>query len=86
MKCSDLYKIVVQFLQVEYQVEQCDLSERSNKECIDTKKAKMIIPRGGDIVYGSAHQHSAGIGSTLYGQVIIGYRLSFIIHVQRIYI
>ncbi|KAM0947139.1 putative stress up-regulated Nod 19 [Dioscorea sansibarensis] len=53
---------------VEYQVEPCDLSDRPNNRCIDIKKAKMIIPRGGDIVYGVAHQHSAGIGSTLYGQ------------------
>ncbi|KAJ0969274.1 hypothetical protein J5N97_022151 [Dioscorea zingiberensis] len=53
---------------VEYQVEPCDLSDRSNDECIYTKKAKMVIPRGGDIVYGVAHQHSGGIGSALYGQ------------------
>ncbi|XP_072999667.1 uncharacterized protein [Typha latifolia] len=30
--------------------------------------ARLVIPSGGDIVYGVAHQHTGGVGSALYGQ------------------
>lgn len=58
-------------MQVEYQVDPCDPEEVRNGECVHTKKASTAIPRGGDIVYGVAHQHSGGIGAALYGQVLL---------------
>uniref|UniRef100_A0A0D6QS66 Stress up-regulated Nod 19 n=1 Tax=Araucaria cunninghamii TaxID=56994 RepID=A0A0D6QS66_ARACU len=53
--------------QVEYDIAQCTAGSPSN-ECIDLHEAHMVIPKGGDVVYGVAHQHTGGIGSTLYGQ------------------
>jgi hypothetical protein len=53
---------------VEYEVKECNSEERLNGDCIDTKIARLVIPHGGDIVYGVAHQHSGGAGSALYGQ------------------
>jgi hypothetical protein len=53
---------------VEYQVEECSPQKRANNECIHVKTAKAVLPRGGDIVYGVAHQHSGGSGSSLHGQ------------------
>ncbi|KAL5223102.1 hypothetical protein ABZP36_027815 [Zizania latifolia] len=53
---------------VEYQVEECSPENRIRNECIDVKVTKQVLPRGGDIVYGAAHQHSGGIGASLHGQ------------------
>eukprot|EP00262_Sarcandra_glabra_P012344 TRINITY_DN315_c0_g1_i1.p1 TRINITY_DN315_c0_g1~~TRINITY_DN315_c0_g1_i1.p1 ORF type:complete len:461 (+),score=59.37 TRINITY_DN315_c0_g1_i1:252-1634(+) len=53
---------------VEYEIERCSAADLANGRCIDTKKTSVVIPRGGDVIYGVAHQHSGGIGSTLYGQ------------------
>ncbi|KAF3790464.1 hypothetical protein EJ110_NYTH16481 [Nymphaea thermarum] len=53
--------------QVEYTVEPCDKVEMING-CIDSRRETMVIPRGGDVIYGVAHQHTGGIGSALYGQ------------------
>jgi hypothetical protein len=37
---------------------------------------------GGYVIYGVAHQHSGGIGSTLYGQVICNsYNLQLFINI-----
>lgn len=57
------------FTQVEYEIKACKESE--NGDCVDAKRTKVVIPKGGEIVYGVAHQHSAGIGAALYGQVRI---------------
>ncbi|KAL3512050.1 hypothetical protein ACH5RR_024767 [Cinchona calisaya] len=35
---------------------------------INTKSVSIILPTGGNVVYGVAHQHTGGIGSTLYGE------------------
>lgn len=53
---------------VEYEVKACGLEGKVNGECLDNKKARLVIPNGGDIIYGVAHQHSGGVGSALYGQ------------------
>ncbi|EHA8590125.1 hypothetical protein COCNU_scaffold015211G000010 [Cocos nucifera] len=53
---------------VEYEVKACGLEGKAKGECLDAKKARLVIPNGGDIVYGVAHQHSGGVGSALYGQ------------------
>ncbi|XP_076893625.1 uncharacterized protein LOC143545666 isoform X2 [Bidens hawaiensis] len=33
-----------------------------------TKRSSVILPIDGDVIYAVAHQHSGGIGSTLYGE------------------
>ena len=43
---------------------------KGTEPCIDVKVTKEVLPRGGDIVFGVAHQHSGGIGASLHGQVI----------------
>ncbi|KAF0935184.1 hypothetical protein E2562_031039 [Oryza meyeriana var. granulata] len=43
---------------VEYQVEECSPDNRAKNECIDVKVTKEVLPCGGDIVFGVAHQHS----------------------------
>lgn len=58
-------------MQVEYAIKSC----KENGGCVDTKRTWLVIPTGGDIVYGVAHQHSAGLGATLYGQVRINVSL-----------
>lgn len=58
---------------VEYEISQCDSSTVSANGCIDTKRMSFNMPRGGNVIYGVAHQHSGGIGSALYrkdGRVI----------------
>nr|QGP73754.1 hypothetical protein [Sedum alfredii] len=47
---------------VEYEVEPCNGGE----DCTQVKRSISPIPKGGHVVYGVAHQHSGGIGSTLY--------------------
>ncbi|XP_043690040.1 uncharacterized protein LOC122640846 [Telopea speciosissima] len=54
--------------QIEYDVESCGGNDLGNSRCVDTKKSKIVIPGGGEIIYGVAHQHSGGVGSTLYGE------------------
>ncbi|PKA55281.1 hypothetical protein AXF42_Ash003918 [Apostasia shenzhenica] len=51
---------------VEYMVSPCD--SLSSYDCVNVKKTKVALPRGGDIVYGVAHQHTGGIGSALYSE------------------
>ncbi|CAA6659654.1 unnamed protein product [Spirodela intermedia] len=41
---------------------------RAGGACIDSKRADLVLPRGGDIVYAVAHQHRGGVGAALYGQ------------------
>ena len=53
---------------VEYDVESCSAGHLGGDECIDAKKTSLIMPTGGYVVYGVAHQHTGGIGSTLYGK------------------
>ncbi|CAL5373181.1 unnamed protein product [Camellia sinensis] len=53
---------------VEYQVESCSATDITNDGCIDKRTVSLTMPTGGSIVYGVAHQHTGGIGSTLYGE------------------
>ncbi|KAK4270820.1 hypothetical protein QN277_019589 [Acacia crassicarpa] len=53
---------------VEYDVESCSNKNKDSNGCIDVKRTSLPMPRGGYVIYGVAHQHAGGIGSTLYGQ------------------
>jgi Stress up-regulated Nod 19 len=57
-------------IQVEYEVKECNSEEKANGDCTDMKMTRLVMPHGGDVIYGVAHQHSGGTGSALYGQVI----------------
>lgn len=50
--------------QIEYEVKACN----GIGGCIDAKRTSLTMPTGGYVVYGVAHQHTGGTGSTLYGQ------------------
>ncbi|KAK4395443.1 hypothetical protein Sango_1698600 [Sesamum angolense] len=54
----------------EYDVESCPVGT-ADDGCIHTKTLNVALPTGGDVVYGVAHQHAGGIGSTLYGENLI---------------
>ncbi|CAL1390951.1 unnamed protein product [Linum trigynum] len=49
---------------VEYDVEPCN----AHGWCVDVKRTNVVLPTTGYVVYGVAHQHTGGIGSTLYGK------------------
>ncbi|OIT30011.1 PREDICTED: uncharacterized protein LOC109210590 [Nicotiana attenuata] len=53
--------------QIEYDVESC-ASAVANAGCVHKKKISVTLPNGGDVIYGVAHQHSGGTGSTLHGE------------------
>lgn len=58
---------------VEYEVESCSSTGMVGDACVHSKRISLVMPFGGYVIYGVAHQHSGGIGSTLYredGQVI----------------
>lgn len=63
-----IYIIDVSSCKVEYNVDQCDTNRVQNRKCVHTKKASLVVPHGGDIVYAAAHQHSGGLGVALSGQ------------------
>ncbi|KAG8388170.1 hypothetical protein BUALT_Bualt02G0098000 [Buddleja alternifolia] len=52
---------------VEYDVESCPVGV-DNNGCTHTKTLTVSLPTGGDVIYGVGHQHSGGIGTTLYGE------------------
>lgn len=52
---------------VEYTVESC-ATDVVKDGCIDSRRISVIMPTGGDVIYGVAHQHSGGLGSALYGE------------------
>ncbi|KAF4384636.1 hypothetical protein F8388_003943 [Cannabis sativa] len=55
--------------QNEYQVvESCKSTDTGKDKCIDNKSTRVSIPKDGYVVYGVAHQHTGGAGSTLYGE------------------
>ncbi|CAA6659649.1 unnamed protein product [Spirodela intermedia] len=54
---------------VEYMVAPCGReAAAAGGACIDSKRVDLVLPRGGDIVYAVAHQHTGGVGVALYGQ------------------
>ncbi|XP_047172396.1 uncharacterized protein LOC124840389 [Vigna umbellata] len=50
----------------EYNVESCSPGEE--KDCVHVKRTSFPMQKGGYLIYGVAHQHSGGIGSSLYGK------------------
>lgn len=57
-------------MQVEYNVEEsCSAASTASDRCLDNQWAMVTMPTGGYVVYGVAHQHTGGLGSTLYGEV-----------------
>lgn len=57
-------------VQVEYDVEEsCSSTSTSSDGCVDNLWSMATMPTGGYVVYGVAHQHTGGLGSTLYGEV-----------------
>ncbi|XP_045820178.1 uncharacterized protein LOC123913469 isoform X1 [Trifolium pratense] len=54
--------------QVEYRVESCSTNQKDGNDCVHVKRTSLPLETGGYVIYGVAHQHSGGIGSTLYGQ------------------
>ncbi|KAK8952269.1 hypothetical protein KSP39_PZI003879 [Platanthera zijinensis] len=53
---------------IEYTVPPCGSVGEENGNCVDFRRAKAVLRRGGDIVYGVAHQHTGGTGAALYGE------------------
>ncbi|XP_059640489.1 uncharacterized protein LOC132282738 [Cornus florida] len=56
------------YCQVEYDVDACTATDEANDGCIDAKRVSLSLPTGGNVIYSVAHQHTGGIGSTLYGE------------------
>ncbi|KAL6175138.1 hypothetical protein ACLB2K_051781 [Fragaria x ananassa] len=55
---------------VEYNVEPCSTVDAVNDQCFHNQQAVITMPTGGYIVYGVAHQHTGGLGATLYREVL----------------
>ncbi|XP_072084825.1 uncharacterized protein [Arachis hypogaea] len=54
---------------IEYEVDPCNIDpKKKGNGCVDVKRTTVPLEKGGYVVYAVAHQHSGGIGSTLYGQ------------------
>lgn len=53
---------------IEYQVEFCGSAVAKDGDCTDVKRLSVMSPDSGDVIYGVAHQHTGGIGSTLFGE------------------
>ncbi|KAF5932662.1 hypothetical protein HYC85_028833 [Camellia sinensis] len=63
------YEAELSLIQVEYEVESCSAATGvTNDGCIDTKSVSLTMPTGGTVIYGVGHQHTGGIGITLYGE------------------
>ncbi|KAL3575559.1 hypothetical protein D5086_023660 [Populus alba] len=54
--------------QVEYDVEPCGSATAVSDGCIDVQRTSLTMPVSGYVIYGVAHQHTGGIGSTLFGE------------------
>ncbi|KAE9594841.1 putative stress up-regulated Nod 19 [Lupinus albus] len=54
--------------QIEYQVKPCIKDHKNGNGCTFVNKTSIPMPKGGYVIYGVAHQHIGGLGSTLYGQ------------------
>ncbi|KAF5768206.1 putative stress up-regulated Nod 19 [Helianthus annuus] len=50
---------------IEYDIEKSTTGVATNN-LTSTKSSRGILPIDADVVYGVAHQHSGGIGSTIY--------------------
>ncbi|XP_039011097.1 uncharacterized protein LOC120140142 [Hibiscus syriacus] len=54
---------------VEYSIESCRATGSTRNVCIDNKRISLDMPFSGYVIYGVAHQHAAGSGSSLYRKV-----------------
>ncbi|XP_019419129.1 PREDICTED: uncharacterized protein LOC109329772 [Lupinus angustifolius] len=54
--------------QIEYQVKPCIKDHKNGSGCIYVNRTSTPMQKGGYVIYGVAHQHIGGVGSTLYGQ------------------
>ncbi|XP_019167420.1 PREDICTED: uncharacterized protein LOC109163136 [Ipomoea nil] len=54
--------------QLEYQVDNACSAATPANECVHSKSLTVSLPKGGDLIYGVAHQHSSALGSTLFGE------------------
>uniref|UniRef100_A0A6N2N0U4 Stress up-regulated Nod 19 protein n=1 Tax=Salix viminalis TaxID=40686 RepID=A0A6N2N0U4_SALVM len=54
--------------QVEFDVASCNTGSAVSDGCVDVRRTSLTMPVGGSVIYGVAHQHTGGIGSTLYGE------------------
>ncbi|XP_061341200.1 uncharacterized protein LOC133287579 [Gastrolobium bilobum] len=52
----------------EYDVEPCSRDNKDGNGCHHMKRTSLPMQSGGYVIYGVAHQHSGGTGSTLFGQ------------------
>lgn len=48
----------------------CSKVHKHGRDCVDVKRTKIPMEKGGYVIYGVAHQHSGGIGLTVYGKVM----------------
>jgi hypothetical protein len=64
-------------LQVEYEIKSCSSTDTAVNGCVDVKRTNFTMPTTGYLIYGVAHQHTGGIGSTLYGKVTSTFKLQF---------
>ncbi|XP_076897293.1 uncharacterized protein LOC143550549 [Bidens hawaiensis] len=53
---------------MECDIEKSSIGVATYNDFTSTKRSSVILPIDGDVIYAVAHQHSGGIGSTLYGE------------------
>ena len=64
-----IYIFDVTACKVEYDVDECAAGNGGGGgECVHVQTATQVLPRGGDVVFGVAHQHSGGIAASLHGE------------------
>ncbi|CAJ1935877.1 unnamed protein product [Sphenostylis stenocarpa] len=52
----------------EYEVESFSSDKKDGNDYLHVKRTSVPMQKGGYVIYGVAHQHSGGTGSTLYGK------------------
>nr|GMD32479.1 Protein kinase UbiB [Ipomoea batatas] len=52
---------------IEYGVDACSAAAATD-ECVHSKSLTVSLPKGGDLIYAVAHQHTGGVGSSLFGE------------------
>ena len=77
-----MLNLVGSFVQIEYEVKKSSKAAGvRNQRLFESKRTTLSLPTAGYVIYGVAHQHTGGIGSALYGEVIF-----FAIIISRNYI
>ncbi|KAF5731013.1 hypothetical protein HS088_TW19G00616 [Tripterygium wilfordii] len=54
--------------QIEYILEPCEKKESTYGICIDTKRSRIVLPKGGYLISAVTHLHIGAISQTLYGE------------------